>query len=467
MPDDRFAADPHRPRYHFTPPANWMNDPNGLIQYKGRYHLFYQHNPFGSLWGNMHWGHATSTDLVHWQHLPIALAPDPDGPDADGCYSGVAVVDDGIPTLVYTGVRKPDELACIATSDDDDLRHWTKDPGNPVIPGTPPGVPTTIFRDHTLWREGDDWLMGVGAGIEGEGGAVLLYRSRDVRDWEYLHPLITEPAALNDGGELLSTGWECPDVFFLDGNPVLVACEWDIDPIAVSYWTGHYADRRLHADHKGTVDAGPSFYAPQSFADDQGRRIMIGWLRERRADEALVAAGWAGAMSLPRTVTLLDDGSLAFAPVEEVALLRGRHIERPLRPGVIDLDGIPGDACEIIVRTDDAPTGPIALEVLRSPDGAERTLIRLDPAGGTLVVDTTNASTDALAFGEVVRSIVPNADQRPLTMRVFVDRSIVEVYVNDRVAVSARAYPAFEGPRGIAVAEADAGPGAIDIWAMG
>src|SRR5699024_8819003 len=106
------------------PPANWMNDPNGLIQYRGLYHLFYQHNPNGALWGTMHWGHAVSTDLVHWRHLPIALAPDPDGPDADGCYSGVVVVHDGIPTLVYTGVRGKDQLACLATSADVDLATW-------------------------------------------------------------------------------------------------------------------------------------------------------------------------------------------------------------------------------------------------------------------------------------------------------------------------------------------------------
>lgn len=466
MTDDRFAADPHRPRYHLTPPANWMNDPNGLIWYKGRYHLFYQHNPFGSLWGNMHWGHAMSPDLVHWEHLPIALAPDRDGPDADGCYSGVAVIHDGVPTVVYTGVRKPDELACLATSADDDLRRWTKDPGNPVIAGTPPGIATTIFRDHTLWREGDAWLMGVGAGIEGKGGAVLLYRSEDLRHWDYLHPLITEPAALNGSGTLVSTGWECPDVFFLDGQAVLVACEWDGDPIAVSYWTGRYEDRHLHPDRKGVVDAGPSFYAPQSFADDRGWRVMIGWLRERRSDEALVAAGWAGAMSLPRTVTWLPDGTLAFTPVDEVTLLRGRHLERPLQPGPIDLDGIPGDACEVIVRTDAVPARPVALEVLRSADGAGRTAIRFDPADGSVVVDTTNASEDPLAFGEVVRAHVLGADQEPLAMRVFVDRSIVEVFVNDRIAVSVRAYPASDGPRGIAVSEADAGPGAVDIWAM-
>lgn len=463
---DHRSADPHRPRYHLTPPANWMNDPNGLIQHNGRYHLFYQHNPFGSLWGNMHWGHAASPDLVHWDDLPIALAPDPDGPDADGCYSGVAVVHDGVPTIVYTGVRAPRELACVATSMDDDLRRWTKDPANPVIPGTPPGLPTTIFRDHTLWREGDDWLMGVGAGIEGEGGAVLLYRSRDLREWEYLHPLLTEPAALNPGGELVSTGWECPDVFFLDGAPVLVACDWDGEPRSVSYWTGRYHDRRLHAERKGVVDAGPCFYAPQSFADDRGRRVMIGWLRERRADEALLAAGWAGAMSLPRAVTLLDDGALAFAPVEEVALLRGRHVARPLAEGPLELNGIPGDACEIVIRTDHAPSGPIALEVLRSPDGAERTTIRLDPAEGALTLDTTNASESSLAFGDNARSMVPGVAGRPLEMRVFVDRSIVEVFVNERVAVSGRAYPAANAPRGVMLAAATAGPGTIDVWEM-
>lgn len=386
----------------------------------------------------MHWGHAASADLIHWEHLPVALAPDRDGPDADGCYSGVAVVHEGVPTLVYTGVRQANKLPCLATSTNDDLRHWVKDPANPVISGTPQGVATTIFRDPTLWREGDEWLMGVGAGIEGGGGAVLLYRSRDLRHWEYLHPLLNEPAALNLGGGLVSTGWECPDVFFVDDRPVLVACEWDIDPIAVSYWTGRYEDRQLHADRKGVVDAGPCFYAPQPFADDRGRRVMLGWLRERRADEALVDAGWAGAMSLPRQVALNEDGTLAFAPVEELALLRSREIERPLCPGPVNLDGIPGDVCEIVVRTDDAPAGAVVLEVLRSPDGVERTTIRFDPAEGTVTVDTTKASSDPLAFVEVVRSMVPGADGEPLMMRVFVDRSIVELFVNDRVAVSVR-----------------------------
>jgi beta-fructofuranosidase len=202
----RFENDRHRPLFHFLPPANWMNDPNGLIQYNGSYHQFYQHNPNGAFWGTMHWGHAMSEDLVNWRHMPIALAPDPEGPDRDGCYSGAAVVHEGVPTLVYTGVRGSDELPCLATCADQDLATWTSYAGNPVVQHTPQTLPTTIFRDHTLWREDGAWMMGVGSGIDGQGGAVLLYRSPDLRTWEYLRPLVVENPALNPGGKLISTG---------------------------------------------------------------------------------------------------------------------------------------------------------------------------------------------------------------------------------------------------------------------
>src|SRR5438067_1299485 len=119
---DRFAADHHRPRYHFLPPSNWMNDPNGVIQWQGKYHLFYQHNPFGPLWSTMHWGHAVSEDLIHWTDLPIALAPTPGGPDEAGCFSGCAVKNGNVPALVYTGTRGEKhniQTQCLATSHDD------------------------------------------------------------------------------------------------------------------------------------------------------------------------------------------------------------------------------------------------------------------------------------------------------------------------------------------------------------
>src|SRR6476660_8485749 len=141
------AADPHRPRYHFLPPSNWMNDPNGLIQWRGRYHLFYQYNPNGAFHGTIHWGHAVSDDLVHWRDLPIALAPTPDGPDKDGVYSGCALDHNGVPTLMFTGVRP--QVQCIAEAvdpNDPDLVGWQKHPGNPAIPDSPPGMEVEGFR---------------------------------------------------------------------------------------------------------------------------------------------------------------------------------------------------------------------------------------------------------------------------------------------------------------------------------
>jgi beta-fructofuranosidase len=152
-PRSELAGDPHRPLNHFSAASNW-NDPNGLIQWDGRYHLFYQYNPNGPFHGTIHWGHAVSEDLVHQEDLPPALAPTPGGPDEDGCWSGCAVDDDGVPTLVYTGVRgggRREEGTCIATSSDG-LLTWKKHLGNPVIASPPQGLDVVGFRDPYVWK---------------------------------------------------------------------------------------------------------------------------------------------------------------------------------------------------------------------------------------------------------------------------------------------------------------------------
>lgn len=458
--------DRHRPRYHFTPPANWMNDPNGLIQYKGTYHLFYQYNPNGAFWGTMHWGHAASEDLVHWRHLPVALAPEPGGPDQDGCYSGATVVHDGVPTLVYTGVRRPDELACLAVSEDQELRSWSKFPGNPVITGTPPDVRTTIFRDHTLWREDGSWMMGVGAGIEGKGGAVLLYRSDDLVSWEYLWPLATEDPALNAGNVLLSTGWECPDFFFLEDKPVLIACEWDGDPIAVSSWTGEYGGQRFTPERKGTVDAGSPFYAPQSFRDESGRRIMLGWLREARSADTQRAAGWSGVMTLPRVITSLKDGALAFAVAPEVEALRGRRVTYEGQGGVVDLQGVSGDSLEIHAEFETGALGPFGMQVCCSPDGREHTTVVWDARTSAISLDTRLSSADPEVVGEMASSPLDLVDDEPLSLRIFVDRSVIEVYANGRVALSGRMYPSRQDSLGVRVLSAGSLRGPVETYEM-
>ena len=167
------TRDRHRPSYHFLPPANWMNDPNGFIQWGSTYHLFYQYNPAAAVHDSIHWGHAASEDLVHWRHLPIALTPTPGGPDADGCWSGSAVDDDGTPTIIYTGASGQHQRACLATGSDD-LVTWQKYPGNPIIPEPPSNLELVAYRDHCVWREADTWYQVMGAGIAGVGGAALL-----------------------------------------------------------------------------------------------------------------------------------------------------------------------------------------------------------------------------------------------------------------------------------------------------
>ena len=163
----RAEADPHRPRFHFVSPAGWLNDPNGVSQWNGTYHLFYQYNPEGAFHHRILWGHATSTDLVNWADQPVALEPS-EGPDTDGCWSGVLVDDGGTPTLVYSGRHGERELPCVAVGSPD-LLTWTKAPENPVIPAPPAGVDVTAYRDHCVWREGPLWRQIVGSGIRGRG----------------------------------------------------------------------------------------------------------------------------------------------------------------------------------------------------------------------------------------------------------------------------------------------------------
>ena len=202
MPQSGLDRDPLRPQFHLLPAANWMNDPNAPIYWKNNYHMFYQYNPNGAYWGDMHWGHAVSTDMVHWKHLPLALVPTPGGPDADGCFTGTSVVQDGKVVVLYTGVvvvppghatskggpQSYREAQCLMTSTDPELKVWTK-LAAPVIAEPPTGMQVNGFRDPSPWRQGDSWYMVLGAGIANRGGVVLLYKSKDLHSWKYVHVL--------------------------------------------------------------------------------------------------------------------------------------------------------------------------------------------------------------------------------------------------------------------------------------
>jgi len=437
-----------RPSYHFTAPANWLNDPNGLIRWDGRYHVFYQYNPAGPFHNTIHWGHATSEDLVHWDDEPVALSPSPDGPDRDGCWSGCAVDDDGTPTLLYTGGDGRTQLPCLATAADSGLGRWEKHGDNPVIEAPPDDVDVletehweAEFRDHCVWREDGRWHQLIGTGLEDRGGAALLYTSADLREWRYEGPLLVGEEAT--GG----TVWECPELLDLGEKRLLHVSNYE----DVIYFLGDVVDGRFEVDRRGTLDHG-DFYAPQSVVDGD-RTVTFGWLPEARDVGAQWDAGWSGALSLPRIVTTGPDGGIRQRPAAEVRNLRAEQVIDAATYTVSDgrRRGLPvsGRALELELELALENATAAELSILESPDRAERTTLRYTREG-ELVVDRTRASDDPQVTADTQQMAVPPCDE-PLSLRCFVDASVVELYANGRHCLTSRVYPTRTDSTGVSV----------------
>jgi beta-fructofuranosidase len=422
---EKLMSDPLRPQFHLLPRANWVNDPCAPRFFRGQYHMFFQYNPGAAVWGDMHWAHAVSPDLIHWKHLPVALSPTPGSYDAYGCFTGSVLPGVDVPSILYTGVTKCSpqeetirgegvrEVQCLATSTDPELGRWIKLP-KPVLEAPPPGLKVTGFRDPCPWKDGDTWYMGVGSGFNKVGGAVLLYTSRDGRSWTYLHPLAqgkwNESTKVNpvDTGEM----WECPDFFPLaDKHVLLYSTERKV------YWEVGSFDRRdlrFHTETRGLLDHG-SYYAMKSMVDEKGRRILWGWVQETRSPEECKVAGWAGAMALPRVLSLGPDNTLRMdVPPEFASLRTGTQINH--RAGEINCKFEVGQsACGLELRS-----GATSLFAIHY-DGASSATI-----GGKTV--PLSPDRDGLS-----------------SVRLFIDGSIIETFVDNKEAVTARCYTPAPG----------------------
>lgn len=470
----RAAADPHRPAYHFTAPAGWLNDPNGLTQRDREYHLFYQFNPYAPIHDRIHWGHAVSTDLIHWRDLPIALTPS-EGPDVDGCWSGVLVYDGATPTIVYSGRHGDRELPCVATGSPD-LIEWTKDAAGPVIAATPAGVDVTAFRDHCVWREGETWRQLVGSGIRGQGGTAFLYESPDLREWTYIGPLLVGDSAVGGASDPDWTGtmWECVDLFRIGGEDaahpdILVFSAWDEGvthhPL---YWSGRYEGDRFTPAALHRLDLGGRyFYAPQSMRDESGRRLMFGWLQEGRSDSAAVAAGWSGVMSLPRLVTAAPDGSIHQAPAPEVDALRDEQLvslSSVLSAEPVEV--VRGDELDLELRLTIPDGGAVTIALRATDDDAERTVLRLQRHGdrAELSLDRNRSSLDPEVDASPRAGAVPVDADGGVDVRILVDHSALEVFAGG-VPLTARVYPTRADALGIRLSGDDV-PVQLHAWSM-
>ncbi|NMA82599.1 MAG: glycoside hydrolase family 32 protein [Epulopiscium sp.] len=441
-----------RPAYHFSAPKGWLNDPNGLIYYKGYYHLFYQHNPKHCNWDSMHWGHAISKDMMHWKDLPIALAPDlPYDNDPDGgCFSGSAVEKDGILYLFYTGAIKGGngliQTQCMAYSEDG--VHFKKYEGNPIISLPPSGV-LEDFRDPKVFSVGDKWYMVIGGsvgGAEGGGdGRIYLYASDDLLQWEYKGNI------LESNGKL-GTMFECPDMFELNGKWV-VTCFPIFHPknnkALYCVGTMDFENCEYHIEHIGTLDAGFDYYASQSFLDENGNRVLIGWLHgfswmpwfENSGPTDI--EGWRGTLSIPRVATLDKNNQLHLQPIsnldniktldaleENIQITKTKHKLNPSDPHSFEIK-ISGNVSEIESRF---------LEIGLLVGNNKETKIELDFIAGVMTLDRSNS--DVYTSGKV-NCIFDNEDK--FDLQVLVDHSCIEVILNKgRHILSANVYPEKE-----------------------
>ncbi len=296
-----------RLKYHFEPKKGWMNDPNGLCKFNGVYHAFFQHYPYAKVWGPMHWGHAISKDLIHWEELPIALTPDKPYENGGGCFSGSAIEKDGVLYLFYTSVSKElGQTQSLAISKDGII--FEKYDKNPIIDKVP-SEGSKDFRDPKVFKYEDKYMMVCGSGKDGVG-KVLLFESNDLFNWSYVGVLFED----KNCGEVI----ECPDFFKLGDDYILMFSMMNRDLYSTNFIIGSFDGKKFKEKRRVQNETGPGFYAPQTFFDGS-RRIIIGWMYSwKKAPDKY--ASYAGALSIPRELKIID-GNLINFPVSECNFL--------------------------------------------------------------------------------------------------------------------------------------------------
>jgi sucrose-6-phosphate hydrolase SacC (GH32 family) len=447
-------GDPYRPHYHFATPSGWLNDPNGLIYHDGEYHLFYQHHPDSILWGPMHWGHAVSRDLLHWQDLPIALAPDALG----AIFSGSAVIDHqntagfgaGTMVAVFTHDTTNGQSQSLAYSGDKG-RTWTKYANNPVL--VPPEN-TPDFRDPKVFWYNDGGGTGHWVMLLAVDRSIWIYCSPDLKFWQRTDTF---------SGYGASSGvWECPELFLLpvDGGPqtrwVLVVSVQQGAPAGGSgqqYFIGDFDGQHfIPAEQPEVVcwaDYGADFYAAQAWnAAPNGRHVWLAWMNNWEYARQTPATTWRGAMAVPRELSLVSDADgirLIQQPIAELAatrISRGLWNDLTVAPGENPLADLHGDALELIARFAIDDYTAASHFGLRVRVGAtEQTTVGYDLAKGMVYFDRSHSGQQAPGFAAAqVLALPPRAGI--VELHILVDRSSVEIFANGgRVVFTNQIFP--------------------------
>jgi sucrose-6-phosphate hydrolase SacC (GH32 family) len=438
------AKDRQRPAYHAMPPRAWTNEPHGLVFFEGQYHLFYQKNGNGPYWGHIHWGHMTSPDLYRWTEMPVALSPEP-GPDSEGCWSGSVIEHEGKLALIYTGGDGHRSSICLALSTDG--IHFEKLQGNPIIAAPPQGAKFSEFRDPFVWREGDVYYLIIGSAVKGVGGTALLYMSRDLIHWEYRKPLLV--------GDRETSGvfWEMPIFLKIGDQHALIVCEV---PGRASYWVGTWKDETFTPMTLAPrrLELFNHLLSPTPYVHKEGRVITMGIIPDQRRPEETWKAGWAHLYSLPRVLSIDANGHLLQRPLEDidnwsepVASLKNIAIESGHLTSVNQASGTRLNL-RVTFRRGDSQS--ISLLVRRSPDGQEQTEIRYEWEIGRLILDRSKSSLDPLVTQDIQEATFFPVKPDAININLFLDESVLEVFLDDRSAFATRIYPTLAGSDGVA-----------------
>jgi beta-fructofuranosidase len=435
---EQLLSDPARPGYHFVMPEGIAIpfDPNGAIFWKGRYHLFYIFQDKRTGKKSDHWGHVSSTDLFHWRHHPTGLL--------EGMYSGNCFINkEGVPTICYHQVGQGNAMAVAL---DDDLNEWQKLESNPITPKTEEGDEHHgKYRswDPHAWLEGDTYYAIFG------GKRPAIARSPTLSgEWQYVGDLFAHGVE----GVELDEDVSCADLFKLGDKDVLLCIS---HRLGCRYYLGEWKNEQFYPEfHEQMSWVDNAFFAPESMIDRQGRRIMWAWLLDYREFGIRWEHGWSGTMSLPRVLSLSEDGQLQMDVPEEIEALRyGAYTKEniELQSGTdLVIDEISGNSLELFVEMESAEASAFGVKVRVSPDGQEETVIVYDATEGKLKVDTRNSGPEDTPKSVEAGPFELREGER-LKLRVFVDKSVVEIFANSRQAVMRRIYPAKPDSVGVSL----------------
>lgn len=466
-------SDYYRLKHHLMPPAGYMNDPNGFIQINGEYHLFYQFNPLYPYSKRVYWAHVKSSDLVNWASMPIALAPC-EWYETHGCYSGSAVNNNGIFTLMYTGNVKNEAgdreaYQCIAESSDG--VYFNKYKNNPVINGQPEEY-NAHFRDPKVWKHNGVWYMVIGTQTKNEQGAAVLYRSDDLFRWDKVGEI---SSAKDRELEYLGYMWECPNLFNLDGTDVLLFCPQGVKAkgdlynniYQCGYFLGSLDYNTGKIEHRDfcELDRGFEFYAPQITQDKNGRTLLIGWMGLPEEDESpTVENGWLHCLTCVRELHIKNN-KIYQIPAKEMKSLRKNEVlynNIIIEERELELDKIYGDCYELLCEFAYASVEEFGIKLRCSEFEEEKTLLYYAVKEEKLVLDRD--SSDARNYKKGIRKCKIE-DNGKVRMQIFMDRSAVEIFVNDgEETFTARIYPGINSKHIIFYAKGGSVKLNINYW---